>query len=45
MEEKELDLFQASFGAWKRDEPAEETVRRSREAFNQSMQRRHPEKD
>lgn len=39
--EKEVDSFQASFGAWERDESAEETVRKSRDAFNQSMQRHH----
>jgi len=39
--EKEVDSFQVSFGAWERDESAEETVRKSRDAFNQSMQRHH----
>jgi hypothetical protein len=43
--EKELDIFQHSFGAWKRDEPVEETVQKSRMAFNQSMQRHHGAKD
>jgi hypothetical protein len=36
--EKERNIFQESFGAWKRDEPVEETVQKSRRAFNQSMQ-------
>lgn len=39
--EKDVNSFQASFGAWERDESAEETVRKSRDAFNQSMQRHH----
>lgn len=39
--EKEVDPFLSTFGAWKRDESAEETVRNTREAFNQSMQRHH----
>lgn len=39
--EKEVDSFQASFGAWERDESVEETVRKSRDAFNQSMRRHH----
>ena len=39
--EKEIDSFQASFGAWERDESAEETVRKSRDAFNRSMRRHH----
>lgn len=44
--EKEIDLFQSSFGAWKRDESVDETVHRSRKAFNQSMHRHHKnEKD
>lgn len=43
--EKELDIFQDSFGAWKRDEPVEETVLKLRMAFNQSMQRHHVTKD
>jgi predicted transcriptional regulator len=43
--EKELDIFQDSFGAWKRDEPVEETVQKSRRAFNQSMQRHQVTKD
>ena len=37
--EKELDIFQDSFGAWKRDEPVEETVKKPQLVFNQSMQR------
>ncbi len=44
-DEKELDIFQDSFGAWKRDEPVEETVLKSRMAFNQSMERHHGTKD
>lgn len=39
--EKDVDFFQSSFGAWKRVEPPEETVRKAREAFNRSMQRHH----
>ena len=38
---KEIDIFQESFGSWERDEPAADTVRRSRQAFNQSMKRHH----
>jgi hypothetical protein len=38
-------LFQNSFGAWKREESAEETVRRSRDAFNKSMHRNHTDKE
>jgi predicted transcriptional regulator len=38
---KEIDIFQDSFGAWERDEPAAVTVQRSRQAFNQSMNRHH----
>ena len=38
--EKDVDIFQSSFGAWKRDESAEETARKAREAFNQSMQQK-----
>jgi len=43
--EKELDIFQDSFGAWKRDEPVGETVLKSRMAFNQSMERHQAAKD
>ena len=43
--EKELDIFPDSFGAWKRDELVEETVQKSRIAFNQSMQRHQVTKD
>lgn len=43
-DEKDVDFFQNSFGAWKRDESTEETVRKSRLAFNQSMHRHHIEK-
>ena len=39
------DIFQDSFGAWKRDESVEETVRKSRMAFNQSMLRHQSSKD
>lgn len=41
--EKEVDFFQTSFGAWKRDEPCDETVQRARTEFNKSMQRHHVE--
>jgi predicted transcriptional regulator len=37
--EKERDIFQDSFGAWKRDECVEDTVQKSRTAFNQSIHR------
>ena len=37
--EKEMDMFQSSFGAWQRDESVEETVKRSREALNKSIYR------
>ncbi len=40
-DKKEVDLFADSFGAWKRDESAEETVRKSRLAFTQSMHHHH----
>ena len=43
--EKGLDIFQDSVGAWKRDEPVEETARKARLAFNQSMQRHQVTKD
>ena len=43
--EKELDIFQDSFGAWKRDEPVEETVQKLRMTFNRSMQRHQVTKD
>ena len=43
-DEKDVDFFQNSFGAWKRDESTEETVRKSRLAFNRSMHRHHIEK-
>ncbi len=43
-DEKDVDFFQNSFGAWKRDESTEETVRKSRLAFNQSMHRHHMKK-
>lgn len=34
-----LDVFDQTFGAWKRDESPEETVEKSRETFRRSMQR------
>ena len=43
--EKELDIFQDSFGTWKRDESVEETVQKSRMAFNRSMKRYNVTKD
>jgi predicted transcriptional regulator len=38
---KDADFFQDSFGAWKRDEPVDTTIRKSKEAFNQSIKRHH----
>ena len=35
---KKRDPFEDSFGAWKRDESTEETVRKSRLAFNQRLE-------
>jgi hypothetical protein len=34
------DVLDQTFGAWHRQEPARETVRRARAAFRQSMERR-----
>lgn len=34
------DIMEQTSGAWKREEPPEETVRRAREAFNRAMERR-----
>jgi hypothetical protein len=39
--DKNQNPFEASFGSWKRKESVEETVQKSREAFNNSMQRHH----
>lgn len=40
-EERGVDMFDDTFGAWKRKESAEATVRRSRKAFRESMTRHH----
>lgn len=37
--ERKTDLLSQSFGAWKRDESAQETVDAARTAFRNSMQR------
>jgi Ribbon-helix-helix protein, copG family len=39
--EKNSNPFETSFGSWDRDESVDETVRKSRDAFNQSMHRHH----
>lgn len=40
MERKgKTDILQETFGAWARDETPEETVRKNRDAFRQSMER------
>lgn len=40
MESKQkTDILKETFGAWSRDETPEETVRKSRTAFRQSMER------
>lgn len=33
------DIFKQTFGSWKRRESAEQTVKKSRKAFNESMRR------
>ncbi len=38
--EGESDVLDQTFGAWRRREPARETVRRARAAFRQSLERR-----
>jgi len=36
------DILDQTFGAWQREEPAEDTVRQSRKAFQDSMLRHQP---
>ena len=39
--ESEVDALKQTLGAWKRDESPEQTVERSRKAFQKSMERHH----
>lgn len=38
-ENGKIDVFEETCGAWKRDEPIEETVRKARSLFAESMNR------
>lgn len=38
-EEEELDVLKETLGAWQRLEPPEETVKKARKAFRDSMKR------
>lgn len=40
---QQTNAFDASCGAWQRDETPEETLQHSREAFRRSMMRHHTE--
>lgn len=37
--EKKQDVFDQTFGSWKRKEPAQETIRKVRKAFQKNMVR------
>jgi hypothetical protein len=39
--ESGADVFEQTFGAWKRPETADKTARKTRAAFERSMKRRH----
>lgn len=39
--DKNTDVFLTTCGAWQRPETPEETIRKSRSAFNRSMARHH----
>jgi predicted transcriptional regulator len=40
-QEKRIDILEQTLGAWRRNERPQETVQRSRTAFQQSMNRHH----
>lgn len=38
---KEMDVLQQTLGAWRRDELPEETAKKTRKPFQESMERHH----